>query len=374
MSFQETQATRSMPPQKGSTGSQVPSEREVLEGLGVRWRIPPFDVLREQETRVVREGSASRPAGGDGIVTLVWKGIGQRFAIEYRSPGTPKQVEIAIAQLRRYAGASSDLRPLVVAPFLKPELLERLVAEEISAVDLSGNVAITVPGQWLVIRSGAPNRFPSGAPIKNVYRGRSSLVARAMLTMRAAPTVSAIASALRESVGLTMPTISKVLRALEDDVIIARDPQIQVVQPDKLLANLLANYRAPAVRRTIRGKIGRDESTMSQLRENADRGGVLYAADLPERYTILANSDPVIRIYTNSIDKLLGEIAIDEQSRFPDVELLETEDPTVFFERAEQGRTYCTSRLQVYLELASGGKREQQAAAPIQVDLLAGYP
>ncbi len=364
-----------MSPQTIGTRSQTPNEREVLEGLGVRWPIPPFAVQREPtpNARAVREGSVAGPSRGEGIVTLLWNGVGQRFVIEYRSPGTPKQVEVAIAQLRRYVGSSSDLRPLVVAPYLKPELLDRLVEEEISAVDLSGNVAITIPGRWLVIRSGAPNRFPSGAPIKNVYRGRSSLVARAMLTLRAAPTVSAVATALRASAGLTMPTISKVLRALEDDVIIARNGMIQVVQPDKLLANLLANYRPPSARRSVRGKIGRDESTMSQLRTNADDTGVLYAADLPERYTILPSSNPIVRIYTSSIEKLLGGVAIDEQSRFADVELIETDDPAVYFQREEQGRTYCTSRLQVYLELASGGKREQQAARSIETDLLAGY-
>jgi hypothetical protein len=337
--------------------------------------MPPFEIRREPIpiTGSARKGNVAERSQNEGIINLLWNGDGQRFVIEYRSPGTPKQVEVAIAQLRRYIGSSSDLRPLIVAPYLKPELLDRLVEEEISAVDLSGNMAITVPRRWLVIRSGAPNRYPSRAPIKNVYRGRSSLVARAMLTMRSAPTVSAVASALRQSTAITMPTISKVLRALEDDVIIARNGIIQVVQPDKLLANLLANYRPPAARRTIRGKIGRDESTMSQLRTNADANGVPYAADLPERYTILPSSDPVVRIYTTSIEQLVGAIAIDEPSRFPDVELIETDDPTVYFQREEQGGTYCTSRLQVYLELASGGKREQQAARPIQADLLADY-
>jgi hypothetical protein len=374
-SFQEIQSNSTMAIRKIRTEVQPPTEREVLEGLGVRWRIPPFDVQRETASivRAVREGVPAGPTRGDGVVTLVWNGVGQRFVIEYKSPGTPKQVEGAVAQFRRYVGSSSDLRPLIVAPFLKSELLDRLVEEEISAVDLSGNMAITVPGRWLVIRSGAPNRYPSGAPIKNVYRGRSSLVARAMLTMRSAPTVSAVASTLRQSAGLTMPTISKVLRSLEDDVIVARNGGIQVVQPDKLLANLLANYRPPSARRSVRGKIGRDEATMSQLRANADATGVLYAAYLPERYTILPSSDPVVRIYTNSIETLLGGLTIDDQSRFPDVELIETDDPAVYFQREEQGGTYCTSRLQVYLELASGGKREEQAARSIQADLLAGY-
>ncbi len=355
--------------------SRLPNEREVLEGLGVVWPIPPFIVVRESAAGpgTVREGGAGGPTRPDGIVTLSWNGTGFRFAVEYKAPGTPKQLDAAIAQLRRYLGASSGLRPLIVAPYLKPELLDRLVSEGVSAVDLCGNMAIVVPNSWLVVQKGNPNRFPSSAPIKNVYRGRSSLVARELLTRQSVPTVTALANDLRDSVGLTMPTISKVLRALEDEVIITRGDAIRVVQPDRLLANLLANYRPPTVRRRVRGKVGRDDSVLAQLRANADRSGLLYAADLPERYTILPSSDPVLRIYTTSIEQLVDGMSVDELSRFPDVEFLETDDPGVYFQRVEQGSTYCTSRLEVYLALASGGKREQQAAQPIRNDLLRAY-
>src|SRR5690606_27711933 len=127
-----------MSPPEVRPESRVPNEREVLEGLGVRWPIPPFVVRSEPvpTVRSVREGGGGGQSQIDGVVTLIWNGAEERFAIEYKAPGTPKQVEAAIAQLGRYVGTLPDLRPLIIAPFIKPALLDRLVDEGISAVDL----------------------------------------------------------------------------------------------------------------------------------------------------------------------------------------------------------------------------------------------
>ncbi|MBK8649513.1 MAG: hypothetical protein IPN16_23795 [Gemmatimonadetes bacterium] len=62
---------------------------------------------------------------------------------------------------------------------------------------------------------------------------------------------------------------------------------------------------------------------------------------------------------------------VDESARFADVEFVESDDPRCTSSARGRRRTYCTSPLQVYLELASGGKRAEQVAAPIRDDLLA---
>ena len=135
------------------------------------------------------EPDLSRPASGspDFVIELEWEGQIQRFAVEYKSQSTPKQVEAALQQIRRYTRESSTDAPMIVTPYLRPDLLDRLVAESVSGIDLSGNYAVVVPGRWLVIRTGSTNKYPSTAPIKNVYRGKSSLVARALLLRRQFP-------------------------------------------------------------------------------------------------------------------------------------------------------------------------------------------
>lgn len=363
-----------MPPQRTTLDSRVPTEREVLDGLGVQWPIPPFSVVTEPlpAARSVREGGVAAQSQVDGIVTLLWNGSGQRFAVEYKNPGTPKQIESAIVQLRRYAGASSDLRPLIVAPYLKPDLLDRLVREEICAVDLCGNMAITLRDRWLVIRSGASNQFPASAPIKNVYRGKSGLVCRALLLKGEYASASAMASELGEAAGVTLPTVSKVLSSLEEELLIVRaNGGIRLIQAPRLLDNLVANYRPPATRRVVRGKLSNPEVLRERLREWTAPQVPAYAIDDPERYTVYPSATPVQRIYTTSLDALTEGTPVDESARFPDVEIIETDDPSVYFGRVSDGGKLWTSPLQVYLELAKGGKRAEQVAAPIRDDLLA---
>lgn len=322
--------------------------------------------------RAVREGGASGQSQIDGIISLIWNGSGQRFAIEYKAPGTPKQVEAAIVQLRRYLSASTDLRPLVVAPYLKPELLERLVEEGISAVDLSGNMAITVPNRWLVIRSGAPNRFPASGNIKNIYRGKSALVCRALMLKGEYPSATALANELGDAAGVTLPTVSKVLTSLEEDLLVVRGGgSVRVIQPTRLLDNLVANFRPPVEQRVVRGKVSSPNALRNRLQEWGTRSVPAYAIDAPERYTIYPSALPVQRIYTTSLEALVDGVQVDESARFPDVEIVETDDPSVYFGRVRANGTYWTSPLQVYLELAKGGKRAEQVAAPIRDDLLA---
>lgn len=362
-----------MKPLISSAASPIPNEREVIEELGVRWPIPPFNVRPDPRspTRQVREGTTVGSVEIDGIVALDWNGTGQRFAIEYKSPGTPKQIEGAIIQLRRYLSASTDLRPLIVAPYLRPELLEQLVREEISAVDLCGNMAITVPNRWLVVRTGAPNRYPASASIKNVYRGKSGLVARALMLKGEYSSATAIATELGEAAGVTLPTVSKVLASLEDDLLIARDGAVRVIQPSRLLENLVSNYRPAVERRTVRGKVSSQLALRDRLQLWTAPQSPGYAVDAPERYTVYPSSMQMQRIYTTALDDFVEGLPVDESARFPDVEIVETDDPAVYFRRLLRDETYWTSPLQVYLQLARGGKRAEQAAAPLRDDLLA---
>jgi hypothetical protein len=96
----------------------------------------------------------------DLVVELEWEGERRRFAVEYAPVATPKQLEIAMGEARRTA--VDDLRPMVVAPYLSPERMDRLMAEGISGVDLSGNAVILVPGSWLIYRTWRIHHVDSG--------------------------------------------------------------------------------------------------------------------------------------------------------------------------------------------------------------------
>src|SRR5262249_49921989 len=127
-------------------------------------------------------------------------------------------------------------------------------------IDLCGNGVVIVPGQWYVRRSGNPNRFRAEGVIKNVYRKGSSVVARLFL---ARPEFDSVQDALdelgRRGSRVTLSTLSKVCKRLEEDLIIERKREgatrLRLIQPEKLLDRLTANYSSPAVKKRVTGKL-----------------------------------------------------------------------------------------------------------------------
>jgi len=52
--------------------------------------------------------------------------------------------------------------------------------------------------------------------------------------------------------------------------------------------------------------------------------------------------------------------------RFPNLELVETEDETVYFDGRKEGNSWWASSVQVYLELMAGDKRDRETAEQVK--------
>ncbi len=343
------------------------SESEAIQQIQTGPSFEPFSI----RVRAVQPSLGQKlRLTPDFVLSLSWEGQERDFAVEYVPTGTPKRIQGAVDQARRYAGSQRSLLPMVMAPYLRSTILDWLVENGMSALDLSGNGAVVVPGAWLVLRTGSPNKFPSSAGIKNVFRGRSSMVCRALLLQGKFRSASEILQQLEPYGNVAPSTVSKVLRSLEEELLIDRDSDIRVVQPDLLLDQLAENYRQPAVRSRFLGRLATRNNLQEMVDSAALKGDVVYAADQPGAYVVLPTLESAVRVYTASIERLVKEFTVDEDDRFPDIELREVADTTVFFDRRRREGFYITSPLQVYLELARGGKREQQAAMQMRDDLL----
>jgi hypothetical protein len=343
---------------------QPPTATEALRRLGGDILVPPFDIIACQiEPRGIHQ--VDRP---DAIVALRWGGQEQRFAVEYTASSTPREIQRAAEKASRYARADRSLAPMVVAPYLKREVLEELVATFVSGVDLSGNYAIVVPERWLVVRPGAANRYPTSSPIKNIYGGRSGLIPRALLVRE--PFHSA--TALAKDVDASLATVSKVLAALDSELLIDRADVIRVVQPSLLLDRIVAKYEPPRIRRTVTGRLSLPATELLRLTDNATRHGVRYAFGDLTNWVTLPTGNPLTRVYTDEIDPLIDGLMIDEASRFPTFEFLEVDEPGVFYDVRHPSTLNIISPMQAYLELATGGKRELQAARDLRDGLLRG--
>lgn len=351
----------------------------------------------------------------DAILQVEWQSRRYDFGMAYAPHSTPKAFQSTLRQVIP-AVEGTNLHPMVMMPYLSEDRLQQLEAQSVSGLDLSGNGVIIVPDNLLVYRSGSPNKYPSSAPIKNIYRGTSSLVPRVFLARPTYPSVNAILNEiylrngllpgnLSDSVPLksgtleeriqvresrkevALSTVSKALKVLEDDLVVGRESGvIRLLQPELLLEKLVENYRPPTIRKRFYGKLPDDLlHFITKLMSNAaGHPPILWTTTSAESCWIygIRTTEPVLTVYCQDIDRLLSEAAVAEAERFYNIVLLETDDVTVYFDRVKEGDKRrpqfllhgapvtqflpYASPVQTYLELMQGDKRDREAAEQVK--------
>jgi hypothetical protein len=344
------------------------SESEILDRIAQRPDFPPLRGFIEEFNPTLFLNGGEKSA--DLVLALEWQNQRRRFVVEFKGQSAPSYLAGAIEQVRAYAAAKPDLLPLVIVPYLGPGSLERLIAAGVSGLDLCGNGVINIPGEWFVFRTGEKNRFPSSLPIKNIYRGASSIVARVFLLRPNYRSVNEIRNEiLRRKGDLSLSTVSKVLKALQEDLIISRNDEIRILQPERLLEQLQNSYRRPKTKPRLQGKINDQGEFLRRAAQVAEFNKASITRRSPTPYVVLPSSSEIDSFYVSSVAPFLKEFEFEETSRFPNVEFLETDDPTVYFDRRGTSPPII-SPVEAYLELSNGGKREQEAAAPLRTNLL----
>jgi hypothetical protein len=305
------------------------------------------------------------------LLVIGWKNGSEYFLPEILGEASPKQVDLSLFRIGEKTvgngekkSAGKAIFPIIIAPYLSEQTLNRLAEAEISGIDLSGNGVVVIPGKLFVYRAGAKNKFLSNAPIKNVFRGTSSLVPRVFFAKPEYENVGETLYEITKRGGkTTFPTVSKVLKTLEEELLIAKSEKVRLLDAKKLLDLLLKNYRRPQVRRTLSVKCDDLSRALEKMSKNSKKKNILFAWNYPARYTVIPSDTSAMKIYTESIDELLEGVDFAETSRFPDLILLETDEPTVYFDRRQEQDSYFLSPLEIFLQLSTEGKREQEAAS-----------
>jgi hypothetical protein len=349
------------------------TENDIFKALGNGTvQLPPMVV------NLVKRPSASRKLAGDpyspdAVVELSWKRRRWKFLADFKAAATPRAFESALTDVLP-AAKKAKLNPMVVLPYLAPESLSRLEEAGVSGLDLCGNGIVNIPGELLIVRTGQPNRFPRSEPIRNVYRGDSSLIARAFLIKPIYSAVGEILTTINKNGGnISFATVSKVLKTLEADLIVSRSKEgIKLLQASKLLDQLAANYRPPKVVERYVGKVQIADGELSKrLAEGARQIGSrleITGAASAANYSVLAR-EPVAAAYCSASPRdVLSALKVkfEETDRFPNVDLICTEDGPTYFEPVEKAGVQYASPVQAYLELMSGDKRQRETAEQVR--------
>ena len=326
-----------------------------------------------QVSRVELEPLNARDRGFDALVVATQPNGGEafRFVVEAKSSSTRQIVHGAISQVR--AQVRQGEHPMILVPYLSPQRLDTLEREQVSGIDLCGNGMITIPDRLLILRTGHKNRYPESRPLSNPYRGRSAMVGRALLSQPHYDMLGELHDAIHDSgTKLSLSQVSKTVKALEDDLIVASSGRtIKLREPLRLLDQLGTEWRAPqAAKMALR--LPQPLDSLSRLSRDKGLKWAITGESSVKRYTSFGQGRP-IRVAVSNI-RSAREILDGDQEEVPnfaDVELLETPDAGFYFQNqlAADGLRWA-SRIQTWIELYRGDGRQQDAAREIRKQII----
>lgn len=357
----------------------MPTQNEMMEQLRTgKVSLPPIQIRLLKESPKVESDYRF-----DAFVEASWGKKKAQFVLECKALSTPRAFRDGVNMLKT-SRLSKGFGAMLFVPYLNDEQLEELERENLSGIDLCGNGVVIGLETFAVFRSGGKNRFPSSALIKNVYRKNSSMVGRVFLLVTEYDTVQSVCREVNQrnplvsqwkKKALSISTVSKVLKVLEEDLIISRGNSTRLLQPEKLLQKLSENYKPPDIKKRVRMKVS--ESALTELlwteSQRLKLPLVVTGASSVGKYAVMQRGD-MVSVYCQRLDRLIENISGSLSDRFPNLELLETEDETLFFDIRQDESLWWASPIQVYLELMAGDKRDQETAEQVKAYIMSKLP
>ena len=304
----------------------------------------------------------------DASCDLVWAGKKVRCLLEAKARATPKLVADATARLKRISMLEEpNVEPVLVVPYLSRGIAEQLEQYGVSGLDLNGNYLL-LTDDLVAIRLDQPNAYPQSRDIKKVYSYNSSIVGRYLLVEnRVFEQVNEIYEGIQErGGGISLSTVSKVLKGLDDEMIISKKRgEIRLLQPEKLLDRLEDGYREPRTGRRMELKLPEGEAA-DVLREVLGSENWIWSGEASAEAYATTTPVKVRTAYTKGLATARDAFRDFEDRRFYNCILEQTDDDYVYFDRREEW----ASPVEAYLALFQMDKREREIARSIRDNVI----
>jgi hypothetical protein len=273
---------------------------------------------------------------------------------------------------------NSEQLLLIAAPYISEKAAKILEDEGISWVDLCGNMKISVPGKIFIAKSGNKNKFPDTSPIKKIFEGTSSLVSRALLLkpegFKSQYELTDFINS--RNANITNGTVSRVLKSLEDDILIRKEKSlIQAIDRGKLLDRLLEGYIKSSERKMRKIYKYTCENPQKTFRDffqyNIEYLACgFYAAKIKG----LAFTNE-ISIFVKTIDNIRNSsirnwIDIEPNSEFGNLNIIETQESGVWFNTILKLENPIIDDIELYLEMMNDIPRGPKVADKLREVIL----
>ena len=358
------------------------TEREIIQYLQrAGEQFAPLRINRLEEQVNLPQGFQA-----DAIIEFsIQDGPAFKALVEITPVPTPKNILEKARQLADYMSKASktNMIPMVIAPYIGKRQGQILADKGISWMDISGNMLIRVSNQIYIERTGQRNRFPDTAPIKKIFQGTSSLVSRALLLKpEGFSSLYEVVNFINErNANITMSTVSKVLKSLEEELLINRNTSlISVPDRGKLLDRLTEsyiNYIKRKERKTYRFSV--QQPHYASLKRNVQKSNYLACGFYATQIKGLGVTNEIM-ICVKNMDQAKKDFDfLEPDAEFGNVKLIENNDVEIWFNSVDIELTIASiikvtipiiDDIELYLEMMADTPRGPKIAKQLKQRIL----
>ncbi len=283
------------------------------------------------------------------------------LAVEARRSFEPRDVDALLSGLARSLRSLAGYIPiLVVASWLSPRTRERLEAEEINFVDLTGNAWIALENPTLYLRSDGAQRnpAPTGRRRARVRGPRAARLIRLLVDVRPPYGIRELATVS----GLTPGYVSELVDALDREALLDRERRggVRAVDVPALLRRWADSYDVFATNATssFLAPAG-PAAALRALKEKAYADGVLVTGSFAAVRRAAVAAPALLCLYCKdpaAIVQELGLLAADPGAG-ANVALLEPFDEVVWERADRDGEVAYAAISQVTVDCLTGNGR-----------------
>lgn len=346
----------------------------------------PFDGLREVKVidaslePIISEYNYMKLIRNEVILKIDFSGIPFTILGEIKSQLSPKLLLQIVPWLSRSRESNLKEMPVLITPYITKNLQDYCLKNNINFIDLSGNVSINVPGKVLIQRLGQPNKKPIKQILRNPFWGASSRVLRVLLQYpKKIWSISEIENELvKESeiqkvdFKLSLASISKTIRSLDEELLIRRDSKKIIVPDPKQLLFRWADKYKEMNRRTVKGFSPSNNPFGTDI-INAVKQVISELPDFAKSILMGPTAANIVAPYLE-VDKICLYIIKEDNLAIPEIinpsrgsigpefEFYDPPDEGVFMYAKEVEGVRIASDIQIYLDCYSKGGRDLKQA------------
>ena len=312
----------------------------------------------------------SRPQGRpDAILDVTGPdGAKVRLSVEAKMGLVPR----AIADLKaRLDGYSSD-PGLVISPFLSPSTRERLRAENLNFLDLTGNVrlVLTRPGLYVETQGAEQDPSPKRQPGRSLRGAKAARIVRALCDFPPPLPISDLAAQAKVDISYA----SRLVEWLSREALVERRPRgpVQSVDRAALIRRWAQDYEVLA-NNDARGYLdprGLDNLTRG-LSEGAIRGRYALTGSIAANRIAPIAPARLAMLYVDNVESMAAALNLRPTETGANVMLLAPFDDVVFERTWKDGGLIFVAASQAAVDLLTSPGRAPSEAEAI-LELLAG--